>query len=92
MGLYWGVGDELAVYDTRSESAGLHNHYPWLELMRQPQVYGWKIEYEINFGSSDELPTHHMIVWKDCNEGYIAEISQARRIVKNRRFDPKDSL
>ena len=91
VGLYWECGgDELAVYDSRTESAGMHNHWPYLELMRRPLVWHWLDENYIDLGSSEEPGTHHMIVSKERNEGYIAEEREARRIITRQQFEPGD--
>ena len=57
--MYWeSAGDELAVYDPRRHSAGLHNHWPYLELMHHPQVWHWLDEHLIDLGSSEMPATH----------------------------------
>ncbi|GEM_PF-6774271 len=90
VGLYWeSAGDELAVYDPLGQSAGAHNHWPYLDLMRQPQVWHWLSEFLIDLGSSDSFqePSHHLVVSGPTNEGYIARASIARRIVREQRLD-----
>ena len=91
VGLYWqSAGDELAVYDPMNEWCGSHNHSVYLAVMRKPQIYGWREEFMVDLGSSDEPATHHMIVWNEKNEAYVATAKQARKIVEKQRFDPED--
>lgn len=60
VGMYWEeAGDELAVYDPDMLSVGMHNHYPYLELMHRGQVRHWLNEHYIDLGSSDGPPATH---------------------------------
>lgn len=90
--MYWeGAGDELAVYDPDMLVVGMHNPWPYLELMHRGQVWHWLGEHYIDLGSSDGPPaTHHLIVWKERNQGHLATARRARRIVGRQRFAPED--
>ncbi|TAK28832.1 MAG: hypothetical protein EPO21_22005 [Chloroflexota bacterium] len=91
VGLYWqSAGDELAVYDHQSEWVGMHNHNVWLKLSRDPRIWSWLDDHYVNLGSSDGTESHHMIVWKERNESYVAKVRQARRIVREQRLSPED--
>jgi hypothetical protein len=85
-----GAGDELYVYDPRTASAGLHDHWPYLDLVRQPGVAHWLDEHLIELGSLDVEPTHHLVVLGDRNEAYVAPAALARAVVARQRFDPGD--
>lgn len=77
VGLFWSrCGDELVVVDERRMDCGLHNHEPWLELMRRlPQIP------EVCFGDSDREPTHWMVIHRASNTFAIVPSPIARNFV-----------
>jgi len=87
IGMFWqGAGDELTVYDHARIWTGLHNHWAYLEVTRQPQVWHWLSEFLINLGSSQYPETHHLIVDKERNEAFVAPRTYARLIVRRGSF------
>ncbi|MDP9224007.1 MAG: hypothetical protein M3P18_09140 [Actinomycetota bacterium] len=73
VGLYWeGAGDELTIYDRARLWSGMHNHWVYLELTRQPQVFHWLSEFMINLGSSDypETRPRQMILYTYLHSGW----------------------
>ena len=93
VGLYWeALGDELTAYDPESLWCGMHNHWPYLELMRHPQVWHWLDEYLVDLGSSETPATHHLIVHRELNEAFILDRVRALRAVRQQSFQAEDFL
>lgn len=87
VGLF-GQGDlaALAIYDsTQVWTRGLDCR-PWLDLVQDPLVSHWLTEFYVNLGGDLRLlPTHHLIVVRDANSGFLAPATSAMRLVQRQR-------
>lgn len=93
VGLYWeSAGDELAVYDDRSEWVGQHEHWEYLRLVRRLDVGYWLLHRMIDLGSTDTPAVHHLIVDRRRNQAWVAAARQAREIVARQRLDCSRSV
>jgi hypothetical protein len=86
VGLHWEpAGDELVYVDKTRIWTGA-NPWPWLELLRQRQVWHWLNEHLVNLGSSDFPATHWLIVQQEQQTGFLSKLALAKRQVKEQRL------
>jgi hypothetical protein len=90
--LYWEpAGDELAFADGAHSGAGQLQHWAWRDYLHGRShfgpIYGWLVEHEINLGSSDGSATHALVVDAESNIAWVAPITLAHRIVRQRSLD-----
>jgi hypothetical protein len=87
VGVYWEpLGDE-AVWDDGVHSYVGADRYVYQELSQNRLIRAWLWEHEINLGSSDEPPTHWLLVERARNLGYIRRLPGARDKVRTQRIN-----
>jgi len=88
VGMY-GRGDvgPPVLYDRGHLWPSCHDPRPWLDFVQQGRVMHWLAEYYVSLGTADpnELPTHHLVVIRAADLGFLAPAAVAIRMVQRQR-------
>jgi len=80
--LYWTpLGDEACFDDGQHSACGLADNWLYLSFLRRQDVWAWRDENDLNFGTSDEDAEHWLVVDAHTGEVYAAPRDEARRAV-----------
>lgn len=92
LALWWErCGDELGWTDGVRGGAGQLDHRLWLTMMQRSGLdFRLREQAGINLGSSEEEPTHWMVVNVETGEAWIAPKALARRIVEQERLEVEE--
>jgi hypothetical protein len=83
VGLHWfAVADLLVAYGAGRLVVDRLRAGPWRDLLDRPLLVHWLREHDARLGSARILATHHLLVDRVRNAGFLARADEARRLVE----------
>jgi hypothetical protein len=83
VGLHWfAVADVLVAYGAGRLVVDRLRAGPWRDLVDRALLAHWLREHDARLGSARVLATHHLLVDRARNAGFVARAHEARRMVE----------